>query len=391
MGSSEPQLKHLGVNTLFYVPGDVGGTETYLRELLLAIADKYPNLKLTLFTHLANDIITKEIFGTFENVQFICLPFKGSNRPLRIICEQLLLPFYVKRSKIDILWSPGYTAPFFSPCLQAVTIHDLQYKSHPDDLTWLERFTLDLLVRSACRRCGAVIAVSEFSKSEIVRHRFAGEHKVFSVLEGVDTSFSQPVDDKDSHSRLALILPENSLFILCVAHSYPHKNVDLLVDAFDQISDRINHNLVIVGKKRLGEPRVQAALERCGVPHRIVRLHKGVEFDQLRLLYQKADLFVLPSSYEGFGLPVLEAMMAGTPVVAAKMASIPEVGGEHVIYPQELSVQTLSSTILQALECDRLERDHNASIARRWARTFTWNKGAKQTIKVLEDLYIKST
>ncbi len=383
VGMGEKFKTHIGVNTLFHVPGDVGGTETYLRELLLAILSGFPDVKITLFTQLDNHDLALKLFGGYSNVSFCCIPIRASCRPLRIVSEQLLLPLAVWKSGVETLWSPGYTAPYFSCCPQIVTVHDLQYKNHPDDLTWLERSTLNILVRMACKKSEAIVAVSEFSKNEIVKHRFAAPAKVHAVLEGVDRAFSIPVTDETVQAEFKRSIPNDVPYILCVAHTYPHKNVDLLIDAFNEIQHSIPHNLVVVGKQRLGEPTVEAAIARLGETVRFCRLDKGVSFDFLRLLYQQADLFVLPSSYEGFGLPVLEAMMAGTEVVCSDMASLPEVGGEHVHYVRPLSASMLGHEISQTLNKSSARLKESRQKMFSWASTFTWDKAAYETLLVI--------
>lgn len=375
----------IGVNTLFHVPGDIGGTETYLRELLLAIAQEFPHVSLTLFTTADNDALLNAVFAKNANVVTNCLPFRASYRPMRILCEQLWLPLRVRTSNVDVLWSPGYTAPYAVSCPQVVTIHDLQYKSHPDDLTWLERQTLDTLVRMACRRCRRVITVSAFSKSELIKHGCAATEKVVPILAGVDGSFEVDVPGPEVEHELPPVLTQGRPYILAVAHTYPHKNVDQLVTAFGLIYQHVPHDLVLVGKKRLGEPVLQKALDRLPCRNRVVRLTSGVSYAALKHLYQHADVFVLPSAYEGFGLPVLEAMMSGTPVVTSKMASIPEVAGEHAFYYHNGDCQALGNEIKAVIALTPEQRSLWCERAHTWAKQFTWTKAARETIAVLEE------
>jgi glycosyltransferase involved in cell wall biosynthesis len=265
-----------------------------------------------------------------------------------------------------------------------VTIHDLQYKSHPEDMSWLEKTTLDVLVRLACRRCAKIIAVSQFSKEEIVRYGFAQEEKVKAIPEGVDPSFADPVTDREALSEFAQAIPPDRPYILCVAHSYPHKNVDLLVEAFAHLSEHIPHNLVIIGKERRGEPLVRAAVNRLPDRKRLYRLSEGVSFRLLSLLYQQAALFVLPSAYEGFGLPVLEAMMAGTPVLTTNRASLPEVAGRHADFLENLDPVEMAGKIRTILQRrTQSEQQDRRDAARAWARGFTWQGGAQATIATL--------
>ena len=159
----------VGINTLFHVPGDVGGTETFLRRTLLAMAESYPDTTLVLFTSLDNDSVLRNDLTHFSQAEFVKLRFRASIRPLRILMEQSLLPLAVGKSKVDVLWSPGYTASILCSCPQVVTVPDLQYKSHPDDMSLSERITLDTLVKAACRRCRAVITISEFLGQTVVK------------------------------------------------------------------------------------------------------------------------------------------------------------------------------------------------------------------------------
>jgi glycosyltransferase involved in cell wall biosynthesis len=381
---------HLGVNTLFYVPGDVGGTETYLKEVLLAIVQQFPQLPITLFTNADNDFLLREKFSNYSTVTYELLNFRASIRPLRILMEQIWLPLKVVRSNVSILWSPGYTAPLWSGCPQVVTIHDLQYKSYPEDMSLLERTTLDILVRLACRVGTAIISVSQFAKSELVKYRFVEPAKVFPILEGVDPSFSERPSDMNPNIEIGGFTPTAKKYILCVAHTYPHKNVHLLVDAFRKVHDKIPHDLVLVGKARRGERVLQESLARVNLPHRIHRFQNGVSISSLKLLYQNADIFVLPSFYEGFGLPVLEAMMAGVPVIIPRKASLPEVGGHCASYPEPFTEDQLAEKVLELAGLEEHVRSEIVEKAQDWVAGFSWKNTAQETVDLFRMVHEQS-
>jgi len=382
----------IGINTLFLVPGDVGGTEVYLRNMLTAMAALGTGHVLVLFTNNENDSLLRKDLISYPLIEFYKLPCRASIRPIRILVEQLLLPFVAKRKNVDVLWSPGYIAPVFCFSPQAVTICDLQYISYPEDMSSVERTTLDVLVRTACKRCQAVITISEFSRQEVIKNKFAQRDKVFAVPLGVTTDFSKVSQDglfaSDSFSVLQNIGIQKP-FLLCVAHTYPHKNVEKLVDAFCLLEARLSHQLVLVGKARRGESAVQESLDNIQNSKRVVRL-SDLPDTILQTLYQEADIFILPSSYEGFGLPVVEAMMAGLPVVIPKMASLPEVGGEYAFYVDLPEPSSFMKQIVQILALSEQQLDIHICDAQKWAEGFTWKRTASQTIQILQSIVEKN-
>ncbi|CAK8714663.1 Glycosyl transferase family 1 [Candidatus Electronema halotolerans] len=372
----------IGINTLFLVPGDVGGTEVYLRETVKAMAELAANDTLVLFTNKENDQLLRTDLAAFPQVELQQIPCKAAVRPVRILAEQFLLPFAARKAAVDVLWSPGYTAPAvcFSP--QAVTVCDLQYKSYPQDMSWLERTVLDILVRTACSRCQTVLTISEFSRQEVIKYGFAPPEKVHAVLLGVSNNFAQHRLAPEQTEQILGRLHVQPRFLLCVAHSYPHKNIDKLIDAVALLQDEMPHQLVMVGKARRGEEAVRKSLLKISSPERVLRLH-GLTEEELRTLYQAAAVFVLPSSYEGFGLPVLEALLAGLPVVTVKAASLPEVGGAAACYVDAPEPELLADKIKDLLRLSAQERNRRAELGRAWAEAFTWQRTAMQTLAAL--------
>ena len=360
----------VAINTLFLIPGEVGGSETYLREILLAVARQHPEIELALVTNIENDGLLRSLFSGVRSCSFHMLPVRATNRYARIIAEQTRLPWMLRRIKPDVLWSPGYTMPCWAPCRQVVSILDMQYRSHPDDLTAIARWTTHALVMMAARRADRIITISHFSKSEVVRHtRYPIDYITVTHL-GVDQGF----EDGRAGDAASGIAP----YILSVANSYPHKNLHRLVEAFALVADKIPHRLVLVGRPRLGEPALQRAIS--GVPpDRVIRV-SGLSREELMGMYQAADLFVFPSLYEGFGLPVLEAMMAGVPVVTTREGSIPEVGGDDVVYADGRDPADMAAKIMDVIAWPAAQRDERIQLARERARQFTWSRAADETV-----------
>lgn len=375
----------VGVNTLFLIPGKVGGSETYLRETLHAIASGHEDVQFVLFTNRENDNLLRGLLGSAPRVEYCPLAFRATNRASRVLREQLQLPLAVRRSNVDLLWSPGYTSPVFCSCPQVVTIHDMQYKQYPEDFTLSARLALDILVRAGARRCRAIIAVSQFAKNEILNYTPARPQNVHIVHEGVDAMFSRSLTEDMIRDRARSLLHSDLPFLLCVGNTYPHKNVHMLAKTFGTMLKEIPHLLVIVGAPDSGEYLLTRAVNQLGRRDRVVRLGYRSQED-LMALYQAADLLVLPSLYEGFGLPVLEAMMSELPVVATRHGAIPEVGGDCVRYFDETGDGDLARSIREMLDMGDQERDVWVERAKARAQQFTWKRTAEQTVGVFREV-----
>ena len=372
----------IGINTLFLIPGEVGGTETYLVETLRALVANQPDLEFLFFTNLENDAFLCERFADFPNVDFDLLPFHARNRVTRILREQFELPRRARVTGIDLLWSLGYTAPLWAACRQVVTIHDMQYLSHPADLSWPAWLATHTLVVQAAERCNHILTLSEFSKREIVRHTGVAPEKVTPTLLAAAPEFFTPLPAEALAALRRDVLGFEQPFLLCVANTYPHKNVHRLIEAFGVLSSDIPHRLVLEGRPRRGEHLVQSALQRLPNRERVMRL-EHVDRPTLLALYQAAEVFVFPSLYEGFGLPVLEAMASGTPVVAMRQASVPEVGGENIVYAEQDVATELAARIREVLQLSTAARAAQIAAARARAATFSWERTAASVAAIL--------
>jgi glycosyltransferase involved in cell wall biosynthesis len=373
----------LGVNTLFLIPGEVGGTETYLRQTLFAMAAERPGLEMCLFTQNENDEMWRSELGRYPQVSYEKLEFSASWRPGRIIREQIELPRRVGRAGVDMLWSPGYTSPIFCPVPQMVTICDMQYKSHAEDFSWAEYIATDRLVSASAARANTILAISEFSKSEIVRYTRVSAGKIQVTPLAVNPVFGEQLPHKKRDALLSSLGLDGAPFLLAVSNTYPHKNMAAAVHAFRLLEKEVPHRLVMVGQLRRGERDVEAAQNLLKDPDRLVRRNRLTR-KELIALYQGADVFVMPSLYEGFGLPVLEAMTAGAPVVATRHGSIPEVGGDRVLYCDGKNIEEMAQRIRDVLQWGMEQRAKWVADARARAGEFSWAQTARRTIAAAE-------
>ncbi len=369
----------IGINTLFLIPGEVGGSETYLFQTLRALLALDPALETVLFTTASNEAALRDAFGTAPGTTFVNLPFDARCRPVRIVREQTDLPRLARRHAVDVLWSPGYTAPLGYRGPQAVTIYDMQYKTFPHDLSPAARLASDVLIRGAARRCKAILTLSHFSRTEILRFTRARPGSVHVTPLGVDPAFAAPAPPEVLRRRTAELTGADGPFLLSVANTYPHKQVALLVRAFGRLAAAIPHRLVLLGRPGLDEENVRRACRELP-PDRVVRLERVCDAD-LRLLYQGAAAMVFPSAYEGFGLPLIEAMMAGTPVIARALTAVPEATGEHARL-FDGTEEGLARAIQDELR-DRPGAAPRLAAAQRHAAAFTWHRTAELTLAAL--------
>ncbi len=365
---------HVGINTLFLIPGAVGGTETYLLETVRALLPQFHG-KITFFTNRENDAFLRRQFGEHLAVAFDNLDFDATRRVTRILREQWQLPRHLRRAGCDVLWSPGYTACLMAPCPQAVTIHDMQYRRYPSDLSFLGWWATHLLVSLAARRCDRLLAVSRFTRDEIAHFTSASPDRIVVTPEAVSTRFLEQAARPDRNSASV----QNARpYLLCVASSYPHKNLETLVRAFDLLAQTLPHDLVLVGGRGRGEKSLQAAIASAVHRDRIHR-RQGLELPALIELYRGADLFVLPSLYEGFGLPLLEAMAVGVPVLTTLRGAIPEVCGQAARFCDPLTPEGLAQAMREELNMPPEARTRRIEQGRHHAAGFRWDRTAALT------------
>lgn len=319
--SGEVQSKHahVGINLLFIVPGRNRGVQTYVDHLLeqLLSRGKY---RYTLFVSASNAAHYKRYSGC----EFVECPVDGRRRVWRVFYEQLFLSWRAKKTGCKLLFFPGYLSPVWKILPFVVTIPDTQFRDIPHMLPRSVRILYELIVPRSVKKADEVITISEFSKERIlnqlsvvgakvtVGHLAAGVSKPEAV--GLDASIvfkESGLEDMGFDSKLP--------FLISVSSANKHKNIAAMIDAFCESNKNGAFQLVLVG----------AAREDC--PQNV--FSTGFLSNEIRdSLYRFAHGYVFASKYEGFGLPLLEAMEADIPIASSSAASLPEVGGDACIY-----------------------------------------------------------
>ncbi len=277
----------------------------------------------------------------------------------------------------DLVWSPHYNIPFVSRGKLMVTVHDVAHLAMPQFFRGLHKRLYAWTMFAAVRtRADRVLCVSRFTGDELARLVGIGNERIEIVHNGIDEGWFQLESGNP---------PRPGPYLLYVGNVKPHKNLGILLKAFRLLLDRIPHDLVIAGET---EGFITGDNEAMGVaaefPDRIVVTGR-VPNDELRRLVANAQALVLPSLYEGFGLPALEAMACGCPVLVSTAASLPEVCGDAAVYFDPRDERNVAEQILSVIENDEL-RENLRERGRRHASEFSWDKAAGKTLTVIDEL-----
>jgi glycosyltransferase involved in cell wall biosynthesis len=354
-------------NLLHLVPGETGGAEVYARRLLPALRKAEPGLGMTLFL---GGAAAREDWG--EGVDVAALRFDPRSRVRRVLAEQTLLPAGVRRAAPDLLHNVFNTAPAASPVPQVTTIHDLVYKRHPETHGLLAK-GVEVLVPLAARRSERVITDSESSKSDLVRFLDLSTDRidVAPLGPGISEDASGP-PPAELRRRFEL---GDAPIVLSVLAKKPHKNAARLIEAFARVPEGV---LLMPGYSTGYERELEKQIDAAGLGDRVLLLD-WVDDELLDGLYRAADCFVFPSLAEGFGLPVLEAMIRGAPVACSNTTSLPEVAGDAALLFDPLDVEAIAFSIRRILE-ERELAERLRAAGRERARRFTWEEAARRTL-----------
>jgi len=336
--------------------GLVTGTETLTREVCARLPAAAPEHRWRFFA-------ARPRAGL--GVDVMVLPFPR-------LWSQVRLPIALASERPDLLFVPGHVLPFAWPGKALTVVHDLAFERHPDAYTRGDRAYLRLSTRWAVARCRLLIAVSESTKQDLVEFYGVSPDRIRVVPLGI----SRPATTAAPAARLAE-LGLNGTFVLQVGRIERRKNQAVALAAVERLD---GVTLVVAGAER---DKALAEQLRNSTHSRVLG---AVDQPTLELLYKRAAAVVVPSLYEGFGLPVLEAMARGKVVVAAKSSSLPEVGGEAALYFHSSTDPDHLARILELAIGDQALRTKLARIAKTRAAKFTWEKTTAGIAAVINEV-----
>jgi glycosyltransferase involved in cell wall biosynthesis len=364
---------HIGLNLIFLVPGQTGGMEVAARELIPAlVAAGGAELRFTAFVNreAAADGSISELVATRT------VPVRARRREQWVLGEQALLAPLAARARVDLVHSLASTAPVWGPFRRVVTVHDLIYARFPEAHAGLRDKGMRVLVPAAARRADRVIADSLSTRDDLIELLGIARERIDVVPLGLGAvRRAEPLPEAEVRARLDL---GEQRVVLSLSAKRPHKNLLALIGALAAIPPAERPVLVLPGYPTAHEHELRARAGALGV-ERDVRLLGWIDERELEGIWSLAGAFVFPSLYEGFGLPVLEAMARGVPVACSNASSLPEVAGDAALLFDPRDESAIAGALTRLLR-DRQLAEGLRERGRERVREFTWERTARATI-----------
>ena len=365
---------HIGLNLIFLVPGETGGMEVAARELIPALLNAAPDTRFTAFVNREAAAAKDGPWG--ELLPSVTVPVHARNRVQWVRGEQLLLPRLAARAGVDLMHSLASTAPAWGRFRRVVTVHDLIYARFPEAHAGIRDVGMRMLVPLAVRRSDRVIVDSHSTQSDLVELLGASAERIDVVPLGIGTvARGRPLPERELRERLGL---GERTIVFSLSAKRPHKNLLALIGALALIPIARRPLLVLPGYRTEHEAALRERASTLGV-EQDVRFLDWLSGEEFEGLWQVAQAFVYPSLYEGFGLPVLEAMARGVPVACSNAASLPEVAGPAALMFDPRDDRAIAAA-LERLLGDPVEAERLSALGLARVREFTWERTARATL-----------
>ncbi len=364
---------HIGLNAHLLASGASyrrAGIHGYIYHLLERLPDADPDLRYTVFVGEGRPPQHERLAVHISRWR-TGIPWR------RVLWEQVALPRLLACMGVDLLHAMAFVSPLLSGRPSVVTVYDLSFSRYPELFRPANRLYLRLFTRLSCKRAGAVVAISESTARDVETLLGIPRGKIIVATPGLDRRFRPLPQDAVETFRAEKGLPER--FIMYLGTLEPRKNLVTLLKAYALVAGDDVPTLILAGAKGWMYEGVFKAIEKLGLVDRVI-LPGYIPDEELPFWYNAAEVFVYPSLYEGFGLPLVEAMACGTPVIAADTSSLPEAVGDAGVLLPPTDIHAWADTISRAVADDAWR----AEMSRRGiekALDFSWERTAIQTVR----------
>ena len=359
------------------------GLGNYSRTLIKNLHSYFPDHEYLLFTppHKSNHL--HRLVKQNSNIKVITSPNWVPNK-LSSLWRSLMIVNSLKKNKVQLYHGLSNELPHRihkSNIPSIVTIHDLIFLKHPEWYPKIDVLFYKSKFKSACEKADSIIAISEQTKSDIIEFYKVKEDKIKVIYQSCDPLFYK-LDNMPYRNEMISKYKFDYPFFFYVGSLNKRKNVHILIDAYAKISDKTDHHLVIVGDgSKQFKDMLNKKIADHKIEHKISMFHK-VPSDDLPALYQLANVFVYPSSYEGFGIPIIEALNSKTPVITSEGSCFKETAGPGAIYTKPGNIKDLADTMYE-LSVDSSKQKELSENGWRYGQRFHTDN----TTKTLHDLY----
>lgn len=363
----------IGINLLFLIPNKVGGSEPFTRGIIKALT-KYDR-KNSYFLFCNNE--NYSTFSDAKNIKRVKININATNKPLRLIAEQFLFWFYIKKYKIKALHSYGYISPFFVPCINIVNIFDLNWYYHPENFSRLEYFVWKFFVTNSAKFADGITTSSYSSKNSI--------KKVLKTKKPIDVVYPGIFDLDEPYTYRTLRkkgIGRPYFFTLTSAH--PHKNAIGLLKSFNLlVKTNKSVQLVIAGLGGKAKPLMEEFISKNNLL-KSVKMLGYIDNRLMATLYKYCHAFVFTSKYEGFGVPILECFKLGVPIISTNAFSLKEVVGKGGITLEPDDQKGFAREMEKVLSSNRYRKKLSIR-AKSNAKRFDW----RLTVNTINKIYNK--
>lgn len=352
-----------------------GGVWVYTRNLLremLSLGTPHE------FILLYQDPSLVGTYGNGDRVREVAI-----NAPSIFLWDQLAVWRAERKERLDLIFNPKYSLPLMAGCRTVFVCHGLDWYVMPWGSKWIDRLNHRYLIPQYARKADAIIAVSNTTRQHVIEYLGIDENRVHTVYHGVDEDFGKPIpNERLEEVRKTYQLPER--FFLYVGQIYPPKNFRRLLQAYAQVGPKLGVSLVIAGEHRWLCEDELALINRLGIFPWVV-WSDWIDRNTLPAFYALAESLLLPSLYESFGLPLLEAMSSGCPVITANRYATRELAEGAGILVDPEDIDSIADGMRRvATEQDLRER--LVKSGRERASGFSWKKCAEKTLQVLQSV-----